>query len=492
MAKSKSNREVYLCGDCGDTFVQWYGRCPSCGTWNTLKSYRPPEAVEESGGGAGLALARAHGADTGTSRPLNQIGTSDWTRLATGVHEFDRVVGGGLVPGSTVLLGGEPGVGKSTLLLQVAGALVQRKIAVLYVSAEESPEQIRLRADRMRGDMGPILLMAENAVDRILREAERTKPGVLIIDSIQTVFLSQIASAPGSLVQVRESAMALTRWAKQHDVPVLLVGHVTKEGTLAGPKTLEHMVDTVLDMTGDPNRGYRLLQAAKNRFGSVQELGVFDMRDDGLIEVDQPSKLLLRPGASMSSGSVVVPTMEGSRALLVEVQALTHAVAYSNPQRVATGFDTRRLAILLGVLEKWARLRFSQNDVFLNVAGGLKITEPASDLGVVMALAGSRTAACVGEGRIVFGEVGLGGEVRRVRHARRRLEEALASGYTEAILPRVCLEEVTEGKNPPKMKLLPVGRVDEAVRLLKRVPAEMEIIETLDYPANPVQAKRER
>jgi DNA repair protein RadA/Sms len=254
-------------------------------------------------------------------------------------------------------------------------------------------------------------------------------------------------------------------------VPLVLVGHVTKEGSLAGPKTLEHMVDTVLDMTGDPNRGYRLLQATKNRFGSVHELGVFDMREDGLVEVEEPSRLLLREGASRTSGSVVVPTLEGSRALLVEVQALTHPASHAIPQRVATGFDPRRMAILLGVMARWAGLRLAKWDVFLNVAGGLRITEPAADLGVVLALAGSRRRSCVGEKRVVLGEVGLGGEVRPVRDTRRRLEEAQASGYTQAILPEGSRRELT-GDRLAGMEALPVRRVDEAVRLLLPVPQE--------------------
>jgi DNA repair protein RadA/Sms len=481
MSRKKPGKEVFLCTECGDSFPKWYGRCPSCGAWNGLRSYTPPDAgTGNGGGGPGMATARAardvggDPSERSSARPLGEFQSSQLDRIATGSGEFDRVVGGGLVPGSVLLVGGEPGVGKSTLLLQVAAALVRNGTTVLYASAEESPEQVRLRADRLHGDATGVLLLAENDLAHILSEAERIRPGVLVVDSIQTVFLPQIPSAPGSLLQVRESAMALTRWAKTRRVPSLLVGHVTKEGSLAGPKTLEHMVDTVLDMTGDPNRGYRLLQAVKNRFGSVQELGVFDMRDDGLVEIDQPSKLLLRPGASEESGSVVVPAMEGSRALLVEVQALAHPAAYANPQRVATGFDPRRLAILLGVMARWARLDMGRSDVFFNVAGGLRITEPAADLGVLLAVAGSSTGRCVGAGAVAFGEVGLGGEIRRVRHARRRLEESVASGYRRAILPKACLDELKGSRKIEGMDLLPVARVEEAVACLRPAGAARE------------------
>jgi DNA repair protein RadA/Sms len=387
--------------------------------------------------------------------------------VGTGLGEFDRALGGGLVPGSVVLLGGEPGIGKSTLLLQVAASLALRGLRVLYVSAEESAEQVRLRADRLGQDASAVLLLSENDLGRILQEADRVAPQILVVDSIQTVFLDRLPSAPGSLLQVRECSMALVRWAKERSVPLLLVGHVTKEGTLAGPKALEHLVDTVLEMTGDPERGYRLLQAVKNRFGSVQEVGVFDMREEGLVEVTEPSRLLLRPDVSRRGGSVVVPTVEGSRTLLVEVQALTHRAPKGAGQRAATGLDPRRVAILLGVLERWADLAFGERHVYLNVAGGLRIREPAVDLAVVLALAGSEKGECVGPGRVVFGEVGLGGEVRGVRHARRRVEEALASGFREAIVPRATLGELRglEGN----VELLAVDRVEEAVGLLQPV-----------------------
>lgn len=472
MTKKKAGKELFLCTECGDSFPQWYGRCPACDAWNTLKSYRPPDSAGGDGGGAGVSLARAQGTEPSRSRPLSEIQSSGLRRTKTGLSEFDRAVGGGLVPGSVVLLGGEPGVGKSTLLLQVAGALVEQRVRVLYVTAEESPEQVRLRADRIPGAGTGVMLHAESDLSLILAEAERVGPGVVIVDSVQTVFLPRLPSAPGSLTQVRESGLALTRWAKSRDVPLLLVGHVTKEGALAGPKTLEHMVDTVLEMTGDPHRGYRLLQATKNRFGSVQELGVFDMREEGLVQVEDPSRLLLRSGASITSGSVVVPTLEGSRALLVEVQALTHPSSHAMPQRVSTGFDPRRMAILLGVGARWAGLRLSKWDVFLNVAGGLRIGEPAADLGVVLAIAGSRRSRCVGEGRVVFGEVGLGGEIRPVRHTRHRLEEALASGYTGAILPEGCRSELPRNRGDV-MEIFPVRRVADAVQLLLPVPQEL-------------------
>lgn len=417
-------RTVYACVECGAEAPRWQGQCPTCGAWNTL--------VEEVRG-----PARSGGRTRGTGASpvrLAQVPATESARLVSGLGEFDFVLGGGLVPGSVVLVGGEPGIGKSTLLLQVAAALEARGRRTLYVSGEESPRQLRLRAERLGPDAGDVPVLAETEAEAIVAAADAARPELLVVDSIQTVHLASLAGAPGSVGQVRESAAHLQRWAKQTDTAVLLVGHVTKGGALAGPKTLEHLVDTVLYFEGARGRDHRVLRATKNRFGSVDEIGVFRMTAQGLVPESNLSALFLSDGAR-GSGMAVVPTMEGTRPLLVEVQALAARTPYGSPQRVSTGFDPRRLALLLAVLERRAGLRFGQLDVFLNVVGGLRIVETAADAAVVAALASSVIDRPLPNDAVFVGEIGLGGELRPVGQMERRLAEAARLGFGRAFVP---------------------------------------------------------
>ncbi|MBM3286790.1 MAG: DNA repair protein RadA [Candidatus Eisenbacteria bacterium] len=429
--KPKPSRKVFLCGACGDSHSQWYGRCPSCGEWNSLTAYTPPTTDETRRGGP---LAGGIGGAVGAKR-LSEIPLGAAPRMATGIGELDRVLGGGIVPGSVVLLGGDPGIGKSTLLLQAAGALVARGVRTLYASGEESEGQVRLRAERLEGVPGELVLCAEADLSRIAEVVESAAPAVLVIDSIQSAYLPSVPSAPGSLLQVRESALSLMQLAKRRDMAVCLVGHVTKEGTLAGPRTLEHMVDTVLYMEGERYQHYRILRSVKNRFGGVHEIGVFDMRDDGLREVPNPSQVFLSERTAGAVGSVVVASLEGSRSLLMEVQSLVHECQWAAPQRVAIGYDAKRLAVLLAVLAKRGGVETGRHDVFVNVAGGLRVEEPGVDLGVLLAIASSVRDLPTWPDMVVVGEVGLGGEVRRVAHPERRIGEAARLGYKQVLLP---------------------------------------------------------
>ena len=393
-------RTVYACVECGAEAPRWQGQCPSCGAWNTLV-----EEVRGRARGGGREAARH-------AEPvrLAEVPPAEGARLVSGLAEFDFVLGGGLVPGSVVLVGGEPGIGKSTLLLQVAAALEAQGRRTLYVSAEESPRQIRLRAERLGPDAGAVPVLAETEVEAALAAADLARPQLVVIDSIQTMHLAALAGAPGSVGQVRESAAHLQRWAKRADVAVLLVGHVTKGGSLAGPKTLEHLVDTVLYFEGARGRDHRVLRATKNRFGGVDEIGVFRMTAAGLVPVANPSALFLGERTVGVSGSAVVAAIEGTRPLLVEVQALCARASYGAPQRVATGFDRQRLALLLAVLEKRAGIPFGQLDVFLNVVGGVRLAEPAADLAVAAAIASSMRDLPIRADMVLIGEVGLAGE----------------------------------------------------------------------------------
>ncbi len=392
---------------------------------------------------------------------LGRIESDSAPRLATGIGEFDRIVGGGIVAGSAVLLGGDPGIGKSTLLLQAAGALAQSGVTVLYVSGEESASQIRLRSRRLSGVPDDVLILPETNLEAVADAVEATDPRVLVIDSIQTAFLPSIDSAPGSLAQVRESALALVGLAKARGTAVLLVGHVTKEGTLAGPRTLEHMVDTVLYMEGERYQHYRILRCVKNRFGGVHEIGVFEMADDGLREVPNPSRIFLGEHAAGAVGSVVVAGLEGTRAMLMEVQALVNDSRYGTPQRVSTGYDGRRLEILLAVLAKRGGLDAGRHDVFVNVTGGLRLDEPGVDLGVLLAVASSRLDRPPLPRLVVLGEVGLGGEVRRVSHPAQRLSEAARLGFQRALLPASNASDL--GTQREGVTLIGVTAVAEAL-----------------------------
>jgi len=460
-------RAVFLCSACGNESPKWFGRCPHCGEWNT--------AVEESRARPAAGAARGYAGPGEKPLRLDEIaGEGLEERWATGIGELDRVLGGGLVPGSLVLIGGDPGIGKSTLALEMAAALGGSGRSVLYVSGEESPRQAKMRAERiaLRRGLDHLWVQSEIELDAILRQVESLGPSLLVIDSIQTLHLGSLEGAPGSVTQVRECGLRLLRFAKERGLPVLLIVHVTKDGAVAGPRTLEHMVDAVLYLEGDARHGYRILSAAKNRFGSTNEIGVFEMRGDGLVEVANPSELLLRDRAAVAPGSVVVAAMEGTRPLLTEVQALVAPTHFANPQRVAQGVDGKRLAVLLAVLEKRARLSLSGCDVFVSVAGGIRLDEPAADLGVALALASSFRDAALPADWVAIGEVGLAGELRPVPQLDRRLSEAARLGFQTAVVPRSRTEEVPSGETPP-IALAAAGSLSEAIDVaLPKRPAE--------------------
>lgn len=423
---ARKPRSVYRCAECGAEHPKWAGRCESCGSWNCLVEEAVTHAKRPRGGGAG-PVARV-------PVRLADVDTTQSQRWATGLDEFDFVLGGGVVPGSLVLVGGEPGIGKSTLLLQCAARLEARGIGVLYVSGEESVDQVRLRADRIEEDAGVVRVLPEVRLEAVLDQAVATGARVLVVDSIQTTYTDQLEGAPGNVGQVRECAARLMRFAKESGAAVVLVGHVTRGGAIAGPKMLEHVVDTVLYFEGESSSDFRVLRAVKNRFGSVDEVGVFTMTPRGLLPVGNPSAAFLAGRATETAGSAVTALMEGSRPVLVEIQALSAKSGYGTPQRVATGLDHRRLAVLLAVLERRAGYAFADKDVFLNVTGGVRLVEPASDLGVVAALCSSAADRPVPERAVFLGEVGLGGEVRPVATADRRLGEAERLGFTTAFV----------------------------------------------------------
>ena len=424
MAKSKA---IYCCTECGGQSVKWQGQCPHCTAWNTLV-----ETVAESA----PVTANRFSALSGVSKlqRLSDIEAREESRLPTGVAEFDRVLGGGLVHGAVVLIGGDPGIGKSTLLLQALCAMGDRH-KVLYVSGEESAQQIALRARRLALDASTLHLLAEISLEKIQAQLQAEKPAVAVIDSIQTIYSEQLTSAPGSVAQVRECAAQLTRLAKSSGITIIFVGHVTKEGALAGPRVLEHIVDTVLYFEGDTHSSFRLIRAFKNRFGAVNELGVFAMTEKGLKGVSNPSALFLSQHDEQVAGSCVLVTQEGTRPLLVEIQALVDDAHAPNPRRLGVGLEQNRLALLLAVLHRHAGIACFDQDVFINAVGGMKITEPAADLAVLMAIVSSLTNRPLPAKLVVFGEVGLAGEVRPVQRGQERLKEAAKLGYTHALIP---------------------------------------------------------
>ncbi len=458
--KQGASKRVYLCGACGESQSQWHGRCPACGEWNSMSTYTPPITAVDQERRRGGPLSVRSRPPAETPLRLDEIPLAATPRMETGIGELDRTLGGGIVPGSVVLLGGDPGIGKSTLLLQAAGALSAVGVPVLYISGEESARQARLRAERLSGVPGDLRLLAEPDLERVAGAIDTLHPAIVVIDSIQSAFLPSIPSAPGSLLQVRESALFLMQLAKQREMAVCLVGHVTKEGTLAGPRTLEHMVDTVLYMEGERYQHYRILRSVKNRFGSVHEIGVFDMRDDGLREVPNPSQVFLSERTAGAVGSVVVASLEGSRSLLMEVQALVHESQWATPQRVAIGYDARRLAVLLAVLAKRGGVDTGRHDVFVNVAGGLRVEEPGVDLGILLAIASSVRDLPPPPDMAVLGEVGLGGEVRRVAHPERRISEASRLGYAQVLLPQANCADLPQNGSP---RLRGVRTVAEAL-----------------------------
>jgi len=425
MPKAKT---VYACSDCGARSAQWAGRCTDCGAWNTLV-----EIVAVATAGPGR-FAGYSGESAATVTPLAAVQPGAHTRSSVGLQELDRVLGGGLVTGSVVLIGGDPGIGKSTLLLQVLATL-SRGMATLYVTGEESPEQISLRAERIGLDGGDLRLMSETSVERIIETARRENPRVMVLDSIQTLYTETLQSAPSPVAQGRESAAQLVRFAKQSGTAMFLVGHVTKEGTLAGPRVLEHMVDTVLYFEGDASDRYRMLRAIKNRFGAVNELGVFVMTGEGLKEVRNPSAIFLSRHQAGVPGSVVMVTWEGTRPLLVEVQALVDSSQLGNPRRVTLGLEQNRLSMLLAVLHRHGGLVMGDQDVFVNVVGGVRVMETAADLAVLLAVISSFRDQPLPGDLIVFGEVGLSGELRPVPNGQERLNEAVKHGFRRAIIP---------------------------------------------------------
>jgi DNA repair protein RadA/Sms len=422
-------RVLFACTECGGTTPRWQGQCPSCKEWNTLTEERATRPVRSTvGAPAGVAAPAA-------AVRLHEVGGATVERWSTGIPEFDFVLGGGLVPGSVVLVGGEPGIGKSTLLLQAAARLEVSGRPTLYVSGEESALQVRLRAERLLENAGEVRVLPETELGRIFEQISQIAPEILLVDSVQTVYSAELDGVPGSVGQVRECAARLQRFAKERGTTVMLVGHVTKGGGIAGPKTLEHIVDTVLYFEGESGADHRVLRATKNRFGSVDEIGVFRMTAAGLAGVPNPSELFLGDRSAARAGCATTATMGGSRPLLVEIQALAAGASYGAPQRVAAGFDHKRLSLLLAVLEKRGRLPFGQLDVFLNVAGGLRITETAADAAVAAALASTVRDRALPADTLVLGEIGLGGELRSIGQIERRLGEAARLGFSTVLAP---------------------------------------------------------
>ena len=452
-------RTTFICQQCGASSPGFLGRCPNCQAWNSMV-----ETIEDrrSSEPAGRARAGAR------AMPLNALGALQTDRIPVPIAELDRVLGGGLVAGSLVLVGGDPGIGKSTLVLQAAASLAGTAGPVLYVSAEESAQQVKLRADRLGLASDDLWVLSETNLNEALLAAERQTPALLVIDSIQTVFLDEITSAAGSVSQVRECAARLMQWAKPRNVPVMLIGHVTKEGAIAGPRVLEHMVDAVLYLEGDRHHQYRILRAVKNRFGSTDEVGVFEMADSGMREVRNPSEAFLEERRGAAAGSSVAVTVEGTRPILVEVQALTTPSNYGLPRRSANGFDNSRLQLLVAVLQKRAGLALGNHDVYANVVGGLRIVEPAADLAVALAMASSFRDRAIDPGTVAVGEIGLSGELRSVGQFERRLQEAARLGFNRVIVPG----SVGRGALPrlPGVRVLRADTVGEAIETV--LPAD--------------------
>jgi len=453
-------KSIFACTNCGATSPKWVGKCPACGEWNTYveELVTKPTAQEEKqrswkGPQSGNQQARAV--------PLNDIQAGNTQRLTTPDKELNRVMGGGIVPGSIILIGGQPGIGKSTLLLQLA---LQVSATTLYVSGEESEEQIKMRADRLGGSRSNCLVLTETNTDKILTVAQQTGPQLIVIDSIQTLSSPHIESTPGSVSQVRECAGEMQRFAKETNIPIFLIGHITKEGSIAGPKLLEHIVDTVLQFEGDQHYSYRILRTLKNRFGSTDEMGIYEMQSGGLREVSNPSELLLSQKDEDLSGSAVAATMEGMRPMLIETQALVSRAVYGTPQRSATGFDLRRLSMLLAVLEKRGGLPFAVNDVFLNIAGGIRVDDPAIDLAIVCALISSLEDVSVPSNICFAGEVGLSGEIRAVTRIEQRIQEADRLGFKEIYISKYN----TKGLDVDRygIKVRTIGKVEELYRAL--------------------------
>ncbi len=474
MAKDKI---MYVCENCGQESAKWLGRCPSCSQWNTFREIRvAPEPTRASAAHSAALSLRSKGSsaahDTGKDRPvpLRRVSAKDEPRIDMMDTELNRVLGGGLVPGSIILLGGEPGIGKSTLSLQTALRLRDRK--VLYVSGEESAHQIKMRADRLMeaaDESGKdidenLVILCDTSLENIFNHIKDVGPDLLVIDSIQTISTQDVDSSPGSITQVRECAAALLRFAKSSGTPVILIGHINKDGNLSGPKILEHIVDAVIQFEGDQHYMYRILRSIKNRFGSTSELGIYEMGQTGLRQVSNPSELLLTQDREGLSGVAISAAIEGIRPFLVETQALVSTAAYGTPQRSATGFDQRRLNMLLAVLEKRVGFKLMQKDVFLNIAGGLRVTDPAMDLSIIAAVLSSNVDTPIDAAWCMAGEVGLSGEVRPVNRIEQRIAEAAKLGFEDIIIPKYNLQGLDQKKYP--IRLRPVRKVEEALRLM--------------------------
>ncbi len=464
MAKDKI---AYVCENCGQESPKWIGKCPACGQWNTFKEIKVAASSSPKLGEARMGLnsgssLQASAAHVGKVLRLHEISSKDDPRIDMHDEELNRVLGGGLVPGSIVLLGGEPGIGKSTLSLQTMLRLPEKKI--LYVSGEESAHQLKMRANRLGGENDNFLILCENSLEAVFEHIKEVEPELVVIDSIQTMMTEDVESSAGSIAQVRECASSLLRFAKTSGVPVILIGHITKEGTLAGPKILEHIVDTVIQFEGDQHYMYRILRSIKNRFGSTSELGIYEMQQNGLRQVSNPSELLLTQDHDGLSGIAISSAIEGVRPFLVETQALVSTAAYGTPQRSATGFDQRRLNMLLAVLEKRVGFKLMQKDVFINIAGGLRVTDLAMDLSVIAAVLSSNVDTPIESGWCMAGEVGLSGEVRPVNRIEQRIAEAEKLGFTDMIIPKYNLQGFDAKKF--HINIHPVRKVEEALREL--------------------------
>lgn len=458
MAKDKT---LYVCDYCGQESLKWVGKCPACGRWNTMKEFKAPSASSSKG------RTHAQGGGEGVPIPVYNIVADSEPRIDMGDKELNRVLGGGLVPGSLVLLGGEPGIGKSTLILQTVLRLTDKK--VLYVSGEESARQIKLRADRLseadsKSETGNLLVLTETSLEQIYTQIEQTKPDLVVVDSIQTIQTETVESSPGSLSQIRECAASLLKYAKGGGVSIILIGHITKEGTLAGPKVLEHIVDAVLQFEGDQHYMYRILRSIKNRFGSTSELGIYEMKHDGLRQVSNPSELLLTDDREGLSGIAIACAIEGARPFMIETQALVSTAAYGTAQRSTTGYESRRLNMLLAVLEKRVGFKLATKDVFLNIAGGLRVTDPALDLAVIAAVLSSNGDMPIDTDVCMTGEVGLSGEIRPVSRIEQRIAEAQKLGFQRILIPAYNLKGISAQQY--KIEIVPVRRVAEAVREL--------------------------
>lgn len=462
MAKSRTT--AFFCKECGYESAKWSGQCPSCKAWNTF--VEEPVVKEKNVKGIVNINAKYHetaGVKKAAPVRLSSVTAADTDRIKTDICELDRVLGGGIVEGSLVLVGGDPGIGKSTLLLQMCYNLAKNGNSVLYISGEESLGQIKLRAQRVGEASDNLMVLCETSLDTIEDVLENVKPQIVVIDSIQTMYREEVGAAPGSVSQVRETTAVLMQLAKGLNISIFIVGHVTKEGVVAGPRMLEHMVDTVLYFEGDKNATYRILRSVKNRFGSTNEIGVFEMRQEGLAEVANPSEYMLTGRPEEASGSVVVCLLEGTRPILVEIQALVCDSNFGMPRRTAAGADYNRVNLLMAVLEKRAGIHLSGSDAYVNIAGGMKVNEPAMDLGIVMALVSSFRNRPMMENTIVFGEVGLAGEVRAVSQPQIRINEAVKLGFGNCILPQVCLKNI---KKTDKINLIGISSVKDAVKLI--------------------------